>query len=382
MVSPNPRLEISLDKIRHNAQHIVNLAARQGIEVIGVTKGFMALPEIARAMLEGGVRVLADSRLENLEHLKKAGLRAPRMLLRLPRLSRVQDVLKVADFSLNSEVTVIKALDEAGRRLQKKHDCILMVDLGDLREGIWPGELKAVLREIRSLKWARIEGLGVNFACYGGVLPTPDKMQQMLELKKQAEAILDRPLPVLSGGNSSSLLFLLRGQIPPGISQLRIGEGILLGRESTQRLPIPGTYQDAFRVVAEVIELKEKPSVPQGQIGMDAFGRVPKFEDRGWRKRAILAIGRQDVVPEGLSPVDQGVVVLGASSDHLVVDVTDLDRPLAVGDELTFLPNYAALLAAVTSPFVQEVLVDGDSSSRAQAEKMSPYTRAPKLVKI
>jgi len=225
----------------------------------------------------------------------------------------------------------------------------------------------------KSFSWP---GNGRNEGVNDGLAQSAPGDQSRQNSTQCPKVILDRPLPVLSGGNSSSLLFLLQGQIPPGISQLRIGEGILLGRESTQRLPIPGTYQDAFRVVAEVIELKEKPSVPQGQIGMDAFGQVPRFVDRGWRKRAILAIGRQDVVPEGLTPVDPGVMVLGASSDHLVVDVTDLERPLAVGDELAFLPNYAALLAAVTSPFVQQVLIDGDSSSSATAESTSSCTRA------
>lgn len=325
-------------------------------------------------MLQGGAKGLADSRLENLRRLKEGGLRTTRLLLRVPRLSRVTEVVELADLSLNSEVAVIKALDQVSQSRKRKHGVILMVDLGDLREGVWPDDLGSVLKEIKQLRWAQVVGLGANFACYGGVLPTPDKMERLLSLKKEAEKILDRPIPILSAGNSSSLSFLLRRQIPFGLTQLRVGEGILLGRESTRREPIPSTFQDAFVVVAEVIELKRKPSIPVGEIGLDAFGRTPQFEDRGLRKRAILAIGRQDVVPEGLLPLDRGVRILGASSDHMVIDVTDLNRSLAVGDELSFLPNYAALLAAVTSPYVSEVIVGEKEEGRRNQKVAASFT--------
>ena len=54
--------------------------------------------------------------------------------------------------------------------------------------------------------------------------------------------------------------------------------------------------------------------------------------------------------PESLEP-PPGVAIVGASSDHLVVEA---EWPLLVGEELRFQPGYSALLRAMTSPFVQK----------------------------
>ncbi len=104
-----------------------------------------------------------------------------------------------------------------------------------------------------------------------------------------------------------------------------------------------------------MVECRVKPTLPRGLIAQDAFGRVPAFVDRGPRLRAICALGRQDCVPEGLTPLAPGVEVLGASSDHLLLDVEDMPCPLRVGDTLSFLPGYGALRAASTSPYVAKV---------------------------
>jgi predicted amino acid racemase len=104
-----------------------------------------------------------------------------------------------------------------------------------------------------------------------------------------------------------------------------------------------------------VIECKVKPSVPIGETNQDAFGNRPVFAQRGDRRRAILALGRQDTVPEVLHPLDPRVEVLGASSDHLVLDVEELDRSPAMGDRVSFVPGYAALLQSFTSPYVDKV---------------------------
>ena len=48
-----------------------------------------------------------------------------------------------------------------------------------------------------------------------------------------------------------------------------------------------------------------------------------------------------------------GVTILGASSDHLVLDTGA--APLPVGAEVTFGVDYSALVRAMTSPFVTKV---------------------------
>jgi predicted amino acid racemase len=188
------------------------------------------------------------------------------------------------------------------------------------------------------------------------VIPTRDKMLELLEVKKNLEDATGIQLRRVSGGNSANMLLVLGGKMPSGINNLRIGESILLGTEAVKRQPVEGCVTDTFTLMAEVIELLDKPSKPLGTIGQNAFGVVPTFVDKGVRRRAICAIGRQDVDASGLYPLMDGVSVLGASSDHLILDVEEATQAVDVGSVISFRPNYSALLQASTSPFVEKVV--------------------------
>jgi predicted amino acid racemase len=199
-------------------------------------------------------------------------------------------------------------------------------------------------------------GIGTNLVCIGGVLATRENTQSLVDVAESIEQALGIRFRVISGGNTYNLDLVLRGDMPPRVNQLRIGEGILLGVNSVTKNPLPCPYQDAFNVVAEVIEIKTKPSLPEGTIAADAFGRVPHWEDLGLRRRAILALGEQDMRIDGLRPRRPGVSVVGASSDHLVVDVTEADPSVCLGDELMFDPMYPAVATAMASAGVTKVI--------------------------
>ena len=184
-------------------------------------------------------------------------------------------------------------------------------------------------------------------------------MIEFASLAEEVERTCGIELDWVSGINSSGLALIASGHMPPRINHARIGEAILLGRETVHGRPWPETFQDTFVLHAEVLENKCKPSLPVGPRTRDAFGRLPVFEDRGDRLRALLNVGREDVDVEGLTPLDPGVSILGASSGYLVVDVTDTERTVEVGDELAFTLNYAALLAAMTSEYVHKRPVTG-----------------------
>lgn len=359
----NPHLEIDLAKIRSNAARVVEKCHYKGIEVLGVTKGFNAIPRIAAAMVAGGVDGLADARMENIMDLRKSGFELPATLLRIPRLSSVEEVVKYADASLNSEMSVIAALAEASLALGKTHQVILMVDVGDLREGVLIEHALEAVRYILKLQGVKLVGVGTNLGCFGGVLPGVGNLSLLVAIGRAVENRLGVKLDIISGGGTSSLLLVEKNEIPEGINQLRIGEGILLGTDTTHDRIIPWLSQDAFLLRAEIIELKAKPSVPVGDIGRDAFGNLPQFEDLGIRKRAILALGRQDVYIEGIRPVDEKMTILGASSDHLIVDITDAAEPLRVGDTITFSLTYFGVLSSSGSKYIAKVF-RGESSDR------------------
>ncbi len=351
-----PRVEVFLNRIEENARAIVELCSKRGIAVAGVTKVTCGLPDVAEAILRGGARWIADSRVANLARLREAGVSCETVLLRAPMLHEAADAVRVADMSLISSVETAKALGEAARAGGREHRVILMVDVGDLREGVLPGAAVDAARRVARVDGVRLHGIGTNVACYGGVVPTYENMSVLLRLRHRICDDLGLDLEVISGGNSSALPLVASGGVPRGINQLRVGESMLLGRDVTWRRPLPGMHLNAFVLAAEVIEVERKPSVPEGEIGQDAFGKVRTFRDRGIRQRAILAIGRQDVDPEGLTPLESGIEVLGASSDHLILDVEDSDCAMKVGDEVRFAMSYGCLLAAMTSPYVHKLV--------------------------
>lgn len=351
-----PRLEIFPSRIKHNAKAVIKYCAARGIDVACVTKVTAAHPGVARALYEAGPAMLADSRLRNLRSIGEQGLDRPRLLLRLPSPSEAAEVVRDAEISLNSSLATLAALSDAALARGLRHQAVIMIDVGDLREGVWPDEAAGFLKAAAALKGVEIVGLGCNLACYGGVIPSEANMRTLVEVRDLCRKETGLALGLLSGGNSANLPLLASGGMPAEINHLRIGEAIILGRNVLDRSPWPGTRQDTVRAVAEVIEVARKPSVPIGARGQDAFGGTTDFVDRGVRTRAICALGRQDVVVDGLTPEDPGMAVLGGSSDHLILDVEDAAMDVRVGDEIGFTPGYGALLALSTSPYVSKVI--------------------------
>ena len=357
----SPRIEMNFKKIAHNAKALKDLYGSKGIDVIGVTKVVCGNPYIADVLVKSGINILADSRIENIRKMRNAGVQAQFLLLRTPSLSQAEAVVKYADMSLNTDLTVIKRLSKYAIDCDRFHKIVLMVELGDLREGLIPSDLNSTVKQVLELENIELIGIGTNLACLGGVKPDDEKMECLSSITKDVEDKFGLNLEIVSGGNSANYDWFTSTQDVGRINNLRLGESIYLGRETLNRKPIPGLYTDAFALVSEVIESKIKSSVPYGAVGQDAFGNVPEFQDRGDIRRAILGVGLQDVLVSGLTPRTD-VEILGASSDHIIVDTKGID--LNVGDELKFDLNYGALLSAMTSPYVNEV-----SSDRVSAQE-------------
>ncbi|MGH2414206.1 MAG: alanine/ornithine racemase family PLP-dependent enzyme, partial [Microcystaceae cyanobacterium] len=317
------------------------------------SKAVLGAPLIAEAMIQGGVKFIADSRIENIQRMRNAGISTQFVLLRTA-LSQAESIVRNADISLNTEIETIEKLSHYAKMQNKIHQIIVMVELGDLREGILPCDLSRFIKKILSLPHIKIIGLGCNLACYGGIKPDSKKMRELSELADAMEKEFQINLEIISGGNSANYEWYESAQKVGRINNLRLGESILLGRETANRKAIPGLYTSAFKLIAEVIESKEKPSLPYGEICQDSFGNIPAFQDRGVRRRVIIALGKQDTLVSGLKP-NNDLEILGASSDHVVLD--SKNRYLKVGSEVDFDLDYGGLLAAMTSPFVKKQFI-------------------------
>lgn len=351
-----PRVLIDLDKFRTNVEVIKSRMDQRGIEVYGVTKVFCADPILSGIYAEAGLAAVADSRIKNIRKLEKLDIK--KVLLRIPMPTEIREVIKYADVSLNSEISTIKLLSAEALRQGKVHQIILMIDLGDLREGFFDeDELFAATEEARKLQGVKVIGIGTNLTCFGAVIPTLEHMERMIEIKKNLEARTGMKLDIISGGNSSSYYLLEDGRLPKEINNLRIGEIFVCGNETAYGTHVEGTYDDVFVLEAEIIELKRKPSLPIGESGMDAFGKHPVYEDKGEMIRGIIAIGKQDADMSGLIPIDDHIEMIGRSSDHMILDMTKSSQNYKVGDIMCFKLKYAGILSVMTSEYVEKKFI-------------------------
>jgi predicted amino acid racemase len=330
------------------------LYGQKRISLMGVSKAVLGESSIVEAMIQGGAQFIADSRIENIQKMKKAGISTRFVLLRTP-LSQAESVVNSADISLNTEIETLKKLSYYAKAQNKNHQVIIMVELGDLREGVLPCDLSQFIRKTLSLSHIELIGIGCNLACHGGVKPDEINMHQLSKLADALEKNFHISLEIISGGNSANYEWYKSTRDIGRINNLRLGESILLGCETVNRKAIPGLHTSAFQLIAEVIESKEKPSLPSGEISQDAFGNTPSFQDKGIHQRAIIALGRQDIQVSSLKP-DNKLEILGSSSDHIILD--SKDHNLQVGDEVKFDLDYSGLLSAMTSPFIIKQFTD------------------------
>jgi len=357
-----PRLEIKLNQLQHNAKKLIENLALQGISITGVSKATMAMPEIVNIWIDAGIHSIGESRIENIESINKVNNRVRTLLTRIPMLSQVDQVVSQASISCNSELSVLTALAAAAEKQNLRHGVLLMVELGDLREGILPKNLNEVVKQVMNLPNLELIGIGANLGCQSGVAPDQKNMNELSLIMNNVEADFKIKLEWCSGGNSANLPWLTAGGEPDRLNHLRIGEALLLGREPLTRTIIKGLYTDAITLVVEVIETKLKPTTPWGIQYQTSFSDAPSKQnqksndDRNeiFDSRILLAIGEQDIDPSGLKA--DGIVIKGASSDYLVVSSSQ--NTLKVGCEQRFSLNYSALLRAMTSPYIKKYFVN------------------------
>lgn len=357
-----PLLEINLKKLYSNTKIVTDLCNDRGIKVAGIIKGFGGIVQGARAMAEGGCEQLGSSRIEQLKALKNKGFKIPLLLVRIPMMCEIKDVVMYSDMCLVSEKETLIMLNREAEKQNKKYGVILMYDLGDLREGIFTRSelVNLALFTEYELNNLFLEGIGTNLSCYGSVAPTNTNLSELAEASVEIENTINRKLNIVSGGGTTTLPLLVRGGVPKKINHLRIGEGI----NNTQDLPlywdthIEGLDKDTFVLKAQIIEINEKPTHPIGELMVNAFGEHAHYDDRGIRKRAIVALGNQDVGDSSkLVPKDKNITVVGASSDHTILDIHDCKKEYKLGDVIEFNVLYQAMLFSALSKYINKKII-------------------------
>lgn len=337
-----PNLYINLKKLKHNAKRLKKSLGN--VKMVYVSKAYNSDLMILKHLKAD---FIADT---NIQNLKKAPSKTTKLLLRAPSENDIKSTIKHIDISVNTELKTIIKLNKKAKSLNKIHKILLMLDVGDLREGYFVDEkLFKDVKIIKKLKHIKVYGIGTNLTCYGGVLPSVDNLSYLVKVAKKIQKILGYKIQI-SGGNSSSLQLIFDKSLPKQITNIRIGEAMLNGINTYDNSNIKGLYNDCFYIKAQIIEVKKKPSVPIGVIGFDAFKNKPNFKDNGEIKRAILNIGKASIDINNIFFKDNNIKILGASSDHLIIDISN--TKLKLEDKVKIYLGYPSILRAYNSSHI------------------------------
>lgn len=351
-----PYIDIHYDRIRSNAGTVSEYCRKCNISLAGVIKFSDGSVEMARAYYEGGCAEIASSRVTHLKEIRQALPEIPTLLIRMPMACEVEDAVRYCDTVFCTCRETLQLLEKSAEKQGKICKVLLILDVGDLREGVMTeGELCDLAMEAEKAPHIHLRGIGSTFGCFGSVLPDRENLTRLCAAAELVEKAIGRPLETVSGGSSSSMMPLCRGDIPAKVNHLRIGGFICnpIGMHHYRNFTLPNMTEDTFFLKAQVIEANEKPTCPEKQTGKNWAGNALVYEDLGIRRRCIVALGEADVGDvTKLLPVDPHIRIMGGSSDHLILDVADCQSNYQVGDVIEFRMFYGALLHAFTSRLV------------------------------
>ena len=355
-------LRINSQKILDNMSKIDDLMEKNGAKWSLVLKVLGGDKEVITALNKGRklkcLHSVADSRLSNLEAFKTINPEVTTMYIKPPLLKLAARVVKNADISLNSSKKTIQALNREAKKIDKIHRVIIMIELGELREGILRENTIEFYSKIFKLSHIEVIGLGTNLGCMYGIEPTYDKLMQLCLYKELIQAKFKKKLDLISGGSSITLPMMKDRSLPVGVNHYRIGEAVFIGTSPFDNKKFMNLSTDTFTFNAVVIELEKKDSVPDGVIGDAGIGHVvDETEDAGQHYRAILDFGSIDVNANDLTPVDENVKFVGTTSDMTVYNIGKKKGELTVGDTIRFKANYMGVARLMMSNFVTKEVI-------------------------
>lgn len=369
------RLTINLDALAHNYETIHRWVSRHGGSLTVVTKALCGHEDLLRALESFGATSMGDSRIENLRAIRDAAPSAETWYLRPPHASALQTLVPLSDISLNSELFTIQQINEACHQIGAHHGVVLMVELGDLREGILPGSLLEITSKILEMPQITLAGVGANLGCLHGAVPMAEELAQLCLYHELLELKFDIQIPYVSAGTSAALGLLREGGLPDAVNHFRIGEAIVLGTDPSTGERFPGLRDDVVAVEAEIVELKEKRLMAPLEGSGATFDSLESEEDlepgqRGFR--AIVTIGHVDTEVGGLVPLDPACSLAGASSDVAVVNLGDENRGKTVGDTLSFRPSYSAFVRLMNNRYTSIRLKHQEATVSPAHRKLEP----------
>jgi predicted amino acid racemase len=338
----HPELIIRLDTLRRNAGVLTHALAEKGIVMRGVVKACQGDMRIASAFLQGGANGLADSRADNLSRLRAAFPSVELAMLRPAPQRELAAAIWDVDLFLTGNMPLLEDLAALATTAESTLRVIIMLETGGEREGMSFSLAREAMHWTRQVASLELVGLGTHTTCRG-ISPPPSIVQHLLDLAEEEKGCFQTEEPVISAGNSSMLLAALAGELPAGV-ELRIGEAVLLGRETTRGEELEGLSGEAFTLLAEVVETKEE-----------------RGEDGHYEPRSLVATGRSDLGAGSLIPRVPGLRVVEYFGDLTLLAGEGPSGSLRRGETLAFSLDYQGVLGAMAGPYVSREYRESDA---------------------
>lgn len=352
-------LTLNRTKLSDNFLHLKGMFEESDISWGVVSKLLCGNRKFIAELINLGVKEIHDSRISNLAKIKEINPEIQTVYIKPVSKRNIAKMVKYADVSLNSELTTIKWISDESVKQGKVHKIIIMVETGDLREGVMGDHLLDFYARIFELPNIEIIGLGTNLNCLNGVMPSTDKLIQLSLYKQIIELKFNKTIPWVSAGTSVTIPLMLNKQLPKGINHFRVGETLYFGVDLFEEKIIEGMHGDVFELNAEIIEMQEKPLLPSGTLAANPQGETKEINQELYGKssfRAILDIGLLDVDPKYLIPEDGEFEILGASSDMLILNLGTNPKGYKVGDVIKFHLKYMGALGILNSSYVDKII--------------------------
>ncbi|MDK2842508.1 MAG: ornithine racemase [Anaerophaga sp.] len=353
-------ITLNRQKLRDNYNYLNNLFKENNIEWAIVTKMLCGNKAYLKEVMDLGIKQVCDSRVSNLKAIKAVNPDVEAIYIKPPPKRSIPSIVRYADISMNTTFETVKLLSEEARRQGKIHKIIIMVEMGELREGVMRDEVVDFYSRVFEMPNIEVIGIGTNLSCLYGVLPNQDKLIQLSLYKQLIENKFNKKIPYVSGGSSVTIPLIHQGLLPDSINHFRVGETLFLGTNVYDGSQFDFMHNDVIKIYAEIIELFEKPTVPQGDMGQNLEGETFEFdqEKSGERScRALLDLGLLDIEEKRLMPVNDSFSLAGASSDMVVVDLGDNENDLKVGDLLEFRTDYMGALRLLNSRYIDKRVI-------------------------
>jgi predicted amino acid racemase len=353
-------IELYSEKLKHNLNFLDYLFSLHGKDWGVVTKLLCGNKNFLNELLSMGLKEVHDSRISNLKTIKSINPDVQTVYIKPPAKRVIKSLVKYADVSFNTEYETIQMISSEAEKQNKDHKIIIMVEMGDLREGVLGEDLIDFYDKIFELPNIEVIGLGTNLNCLNGVMPSHDKLIQLSLYKQLIETKFNKKIRWVTAGSSVTIPLLLKKLVPAGNNHFRVGETLFFGNNLITGKTIKGMKSDVFRLYAQIIELNEKPLVPIGELGTNVAGESLEFNEKDIGKttyRAILDLGLLDIEIKNIFPVDKSQDFAGASSDMIVLDLGHNRRKYKVGDFISFKLNYMGVLSILNSNYIEKKVV-------------------------